>query len=582
MTVEPTPPEGGEGERAPRPKPADLSGVYEKLGIVPHILEEKTVGAPKAAKRKVDGVKPKKAAATKPPKEAKPTWLPTTEALPKPLASRDKDNPADVARDVAKGVTSFFRAPSHKAFVVWSALAIVALTVALSWWDNAGGPTSLGQSDAERVAARLYTDDELGISFAVPERWGTPRSSTRYSFTQAIKEYTFPGESSVRLYAISEHYESLPWLQDAGLYAVGDPHVACEAFQRIRRRPGEEEERSSGGEDIFRPGGAYAFGNCTKYPPRINVAVKSSDAEKQTWIPVEEGDRPGSTIGLSHSIFFRTVNPVFKAVTLKATLPDIETDGVCLKREGIDSRESRMFKSYRCLNYAERNTIDEAFAAFGASRLADEMKTVAGTFAFRSSAGSDREFARRFESFVPYVSDELGLRFEYPAILPAPDYDAETREIAFSGATDREFVVRVTTKEDAVADERRSDACETCLRPLVDPELWRREKEIAETSPLGPVKCPATRSLLGSYGRACEVQTLNGMRTLVRYYSGHTTGGKIEKNYVLYPSANRRLDLLIRSDSAAVADVGEFKELEAEDLTLTVAGEIAGSVRMVQ
>lgn len=484
----------------------------------------------------------------------------------------------DPAKALAPIVGSKRKIVAISAILVALSAALVGGAALIKMKPAPGTPT--GDDADAPVATARWSDAELGVAFELPERWGEPRSTTHYSFTEAIKEFTFPGEPNVRIIALTPHYQEMDWLVENALFAGEDLELFCREFLAHKREQGDD--TSTGEEDVFRRGGTYANGECGRASARLDVATKRAQGHDGGWMDADAPRQAKSTIDIYRSDFFALDGPVFTSLTVQVRLPAVESEGYCVRKSVLGEGGYRLLKNFSCMNYGERDDVGKALAKHASSQLERESRKIAETFESAPASGTDAAFRDRFERKTTHESVALGIRFDYPGIMPAPGYSSSTRELAFPGDAERGFVVKATTRQDAQSDAAAAAACDPnspCLPEWVDAKLWDEELAIIKTQKTGGIACPRSGSLAGGYGLQCEVVSINGAKAIARYYAGHTTDGRVRKEYVFYTNGGKtRLDVLVGSDGAVTSELSTFMEYETTDFALRLANGIARSI----
>lgn len=428
------------------------------------------------------------------------------------------------------------------------------------------------QTHQTQLQSGNFRDDELGISFQIPESWGNATVKNDFSSTQILREISFSNQPNVKLVSFTEHRLYPANFQKEGILSGTDIKASCEAQKEYLA--GGEEPKTSNGQDIFKQNGAYNFGNCDTNPTFLNISQKKS-SQDGGWIPLND-PRPNiiSPIELSRSYTWDLQNNIYGALTLKADVPDIQSDGFCITQFYYGGNDYRLSKKLSgCINHKEKGLIEATFRDFDSVQLAKEVNSLVSSLQTYSADKATSIYDNYFKDKAVFRDTGLGISFSYPSVFGQPKYDVNTRVLKFPNDENDVLRVEVNTLADIVQAEKEVEACEgSCLVPLTSQERWKKEKDMLAQGSLGQFQC----SFGGQY---CEIANVGNTKMLVRYYGQWPRTEGIRKEYTFYID-DKRFDLLTNSYGVFTSDLAEYRKVENTDFTLKLVREILESIRV--
>jgi hypothetical protein len=446
---------------------------------------------------------------------------------------------------------------------------------------------------------KTFQDDELGISFQIPESWGEPVLKDSYSFTGVLREISFTNRPQIKLITVTPRYSYPDWFEKRGIAHWGDPQKDC-SWVVYSHKGGSKDEHNTNGENVFRYAGRYAYGDCSTSTPYLYIAHKeplpSKDFEEV--IDINDARVFPSKIKLSKNFYYKLLNEIYPALTISIEVAEIQSNSFCIERavyvyEGERSIE-RFEKVFTCINYQEKEQIEKAFKDFENTELAEEIAFFVNTLKITPATEARKKYENRFVEKAVFADENLGISFVYPKVLGPPVYDQKTRELKFEPYFTETFKIKISTKQDIINDEKEHEIeCEIYCYPLdVDLHRFEVEHESIVKQPVEEIDCPIGGSSWSAYeGQRCEIINIDNQKALVRYYYGWSTEGTVNKKYVMYSGDGKRFDIFIYSDFYAVEWVGgegkpkdfkEFQDFENKDFTFNIAESIVKSIKLLK
>jgi hypothetical protein len=483
-----------------------------------------------------------------------------------------------------------FSSKKHKRIILIVFGLLVILIVFGFYWN-----ISKKFQKIPKPQLRTFQDDELGISFQIPEGWGEPVLKDSYSFTSVLREISFTNRPQVRLITHTPGYSYGQWFYKRGIAYSGDPQVDCSDVVRAQEWSGWDEHNTNG-ENVFRYAGMYAYGDCSTSTPYLYIAHKeplpSKDFEEA--IDINDPRVFPSKIKCSKNFYYKLLNEIYPALTISIEVAEIQSDSFCIERWVNVYEGERFMKHFSCINYQEKEQIEKAFKDFENTELAKEIALFMNTLKITSATKARKKYENRFVEKAVFVDENLGISFVYPKVLGSPIYDEKTRELKFEPYFTQSFKIKISTKQDIINDEKEHQKeCEIYCYPLdVDLHRFEAEYESIVKQPVGEIDCPIGGNSWSAYeGQRCEIINIDNQKVLVRYYYGWSTERTVTKKYVMYSGDGKRFDIFIYSNFRAVEwkdgktklrDLKEFQDFENKDFTFNIAESIVKSIKLLK
>jgi hypothetical protein len=452
----------------------------------------------------------------------------------------------------------------------WIAIVLIAVVLAVlslygfhRWFlkeaitdqSNLSGVTSAAApAFPAGLPLNQFHDEELGISFSYPAAWGSvgkkTSSSIAYGEFDLQNIFSFSSEPSVS-FSI-DYVGSSTWSQSnypsyqfgqALQYRADSQKLCGYRLDQVGASP-QDDESPNQPHTSFRQNGTYSRGVCG------NGIVAFITASKQGAGGWTDSDRAqSSSVPISKTYAVQTGNPYYSLLSMTVTLPALHSDDYCL-----DDIAGPYFgyKSYSCMTYSDKTAIDGAVSQLEASELGNEIgATILSVTTTTVPEADAKQYAQRyFDAQSVYANPALGIRFDYPSILPPPVMlvTSTVKELAI-GKT--EFL-EIASRDDAAAEEAAASQCEgMCFGPLATVSGWDRYANILKNGSLTKADCPECKA----------TQNIGAYQYLV---TGGTSAfmGYPVKNFITHSGGNEY----------------RFTEPSGEDLIQYVIGKIVKSV----
>jgi hypothetical protein len=432
---------------------------------------------------------------------------------------------------------------------------------------------------------KTFQDDELGISFQIPESWGEPVLKDSYSFTSLLREISFTNRPQIKLITVTPSYSYPHWFEERGIAHWGDPREDCSFVVRAHKG-GAQDEHNTNGENVFRFKGRYAYGDCSSSIPYLYIAHKeplpSKDFEEM--IDINDPRVFPSKIKLSKNFYYKLLNEIYPALTISIDVAEIQSNSFCIYRtENVYEGIVRFKKMFRCINYQEKEQIEKAFQDFENTEFTKEIAFFMNTLKITPATKARKKYENRFVEKAVFADENLGISFVYPKVLGPPIYDQKTRELKFEPYFLDSFKIKISTEQDIINDEKeKAKECEEffaeCYYLDVGIGDFKEDYKLIVNQPVGKT------------AEGYEIININNQKALVRYFYGRFTEDTVKKDYVMYSGdGSKRFDIFIYSDfylidwkKGEVKDFKEFLDFESKDFTFNVANSIVKSIKLLK
>lgn len=476
-----------------------------------------------------------------------------------------------------KSTRRFFQ--DNKSPLIMSLVLLLLLVVGIVYFldkkqaqQTSTSPTNERVTQAPVVQSRNFSDDELGISFQIPETWGNALVKNDFSSTQILREITFSNQPNIKLVSFTKHRLYPANFEKEGILSGTDIKASCEAQKKYLDGGGEP--ITSNDQDIFKQNGAYHFGNCDTNPTLLNISQKMP-SQDGSWIPLND-PRPNITspIELSRNYSWGLQNNIYGALTLKVDISDIQSGDFCIIQFHYGGNDYRTLKKLSgCINHKEKKIIEDAFKDFDSTQLNKEVNSLVTSLQTYYANKAVSIYENYFKDKAMFTDNNLGISFKYPSVFGEPKYDLSKKILKFPNDENDALRIEVNTLADIVQVEERAAECEDhCFGALTSQDRWKQEKDILVQSPLGQFQC----SFGGKY---CEIANVGNTKMLIRYHNEWPRTEGIGKEYAFYVG-DKRFDLLTNSYGIFTSDLAEYKNFENSDFTLKLVREIIESLKI--
>ena len=125
----------------------------------------------------------------------------------------------------------------NKLLIITGFVALVILVIGSFYFLNQNQPQPINETTTQTplVQSGNFRDDELGVSFQIPESWGSATVKNDFSSTQIIREVTFSNQPNVKLVSFTEHRLYPANFIKEGISSGTDIKASCEALRSTKR-----------------------------------------------------------------------------------------------------------------------------------------------------------------------------------------------------------------------------------------------------------------------------------------------------------------------------------------------------------
>jgi len=464
----------------------------------------------------------------------------------------------------------------HNKLFGYGFLAVVLILIigGVYAWQYGGNtnppPAPLNETQTPPLQSSDFKDDELGIAFDVPESWGEVIVKNDFSSTQILREISFSNQSSVKLISFTKDRLYPADFERSSISTSSEVNSFCES--QLRYLSVGDEPKTDKGQDLFRLNGAYNFGNCIAAPPFLNISEKTSEGGVG-WVSLDDPKTAASEIELSRSIFWSLPNPIYASITLKVDVPDTTSDGFCKSQFYFGENDYQLYKSFGCLNHAEKELIEGIFRNFDSTQLASEVNFLVESFQVYSADNASSIYDNYFIDKTVFNDTGLEISIDYPSVFGEPKYDSVSRILSFPNDNNDSLRIEINTLADIAQKEKEIAECKgPCLSPLTSQDRWKEEKDILSQTSIGQIECPFG-------GEFCEIANVGDTKMIIRYYNQWPRTDGVRKEYAFYID-DKRFDLFTNSYSLYTHDLSEYRESENTDFTLKLVREILESIQI--
>lgn len=420
-------------------------------------------------------------------------------------------------------------------WIIWGIITIIVLIIGFGFYvfvnRNRISPTSNTQNTNSFQANNIkqFNDAELDIAFSFPKTWGNVQRSTtahinsvpfdlqhQFNFNQnssVIAEANYLGEPDV----FKQHAD-----YDKALKEKNNP---TEEFCKANLEYGSPSDSQNPNQphSSFRQNGIYDYGVCDNKTIYFIKAQKKGNPSKYLTL-----DKQGSAkIEISKTYVIKTGNPAYSPLEITVKLPELASNDYAEVQWGIGGGPEKL-KSYNYITYPDKEAIDNAVKNFESSDLNRELEQLVNSFSVKtvSEQDADNFIENYFRAKSQFSNDKLGVKFEYPSILPEPVLGQDEKSISIDGFG----VIEVISRQNAVAIEKSAAECEgMCFGPSITANEWDLHLNILTKGVIDKEKC-----------KDCEsIATIGNNNFLVLFQGGAGYSGHPGKRYITYQKGKR-------------------------------------------
>ncbi len=395
---------------------------------------------------------------------------------------------------------------------------------------------------AQPLTTKQFSDPELGISFSYPKNWGGVKKETT-SWEKEIKDgnYVYVNSSFDLIHSISFTNNSsvvlkVNALAEPDLFMTG--YGEYETAAEVRDNPREQicksylrRDRSTGKGTDSSLTSIYGYGVCTDDQIAFVEAEKRSDTK----------------INLTKIYVIKLENPYYPFLEIQVVLPALDSTK--------DDRCSH------CMSKDDKTRSELAFDNFETDELNLKIKNLLSTLKINvvSQTEASQTLENYFKEKTSYTNKELGISFDYPKILPAPQYDPNTQRLQIEDYP----VLELSTRADVEAAERRVMDYDGGPPIIIEmtPQEYDMQKQLFETAEIGPVN---------NCKDYCEVVKIGNNKFLMVFNEGHPPYGQTSKKYIAYKNNLRYEFNSFFSQTITTANLKDFEAAEKKSLMTKV------------
>jgi len=386
--------------------------------------------------------------------------------------------------------------------------------------QNAGTPQT------ENI--KQFNDAELGVSFSFPKTWGDVQKSTtahissvpfdlqhQFNFSQnssIIAEVNYLGEPDV----FRQHAD-----YDKALKEKNDPTEEFCKPNLEYSSPYDDSNPVGSNQphrphSSFRQNGTYDYGVCKDEIISFVKAVKENGKIKvsKTYV-IMTGNQSYSPLEISYKIELDSNDYWDGGATFY----------MGAQFEGTPRTE---YKNFNTITYEDKDLIDNAIKSFQNSELNKELEQLVNSLSVKivSEQDANNFIENYFKPKSQYSSDKIGVKFEYPSILPEPVLGKDEKSISIDGFE----LIKVILRQGAVAEEKSAAECEgMCFGPSITADQWDLHFDILTKGIIDKEKCKDCESIV----------TIGNNKFLVLFQGGAGYSGHPGKRYIIYQKGKR-------------------------------------------
>jgi hypothetical protein len=412
-----------------------------------------------------------------------------------------------------------------------------------------------------------FNDGELGVTFYFPPNWGDVQKSTTAHVESSPfdiqHQFNFSQNSSV---IITANY-------------LGEPDVFRQhayydkASKEKNNLAGEfckanlEHEESGDNQDpnqphsSFRQNGIYDYGVCNNKTIYFIKAQKVGNPSGLLTL----NKQGNAKIKISKTYVIETGNLTYSPLEITVNLLELSSNDYAeFQWAGTEKR-----KSYSFITYPDKEAIDNAVKNFQNNELNKEVEQLVNSLSAKAVLVQDANnfIESYFKPKSPYSNDKMGIKFDYPSILPEPVLSKDEKSIYL----DRFELVKVISRQDAVDIEKAATECTgMCFGSSITADEWDSNLAILTKGIIDKEKC-----------RDCEsIETVGNNKFLVLFWGKSGYGGHPGKRYISYQNGKRyefngfQNGFMLGTSFS----LSEFNKMSDESIMQNVVKNIIGSV----
>lgn len=424
--------------------------------------------------------------------------------------------------------------PKNKLTVLGSAAVIVLVLAAGLYFflakNNQAPSNSTQNTPTPQIGAiKQFSDTELGVSFSYPQVWGDIQKITtphiRSTPFDLDHKFNFAANPSV---TISVNYLGEPEKfrehadYEKALAEKKNPRASF-CTENLEYLAPSDNQNPSQPHSSFRQNSIYSYGACDEKLTSFITARKVSDPSG-----LVDLDKQGSSkIEISKTYVIESGNQLYSALKIVVNLPNLNSSDYCEVPWGIGGGPSKL-KSFHCITYPDKEAIESAIKDFQNSELNKETTQMINSIFVKSIAKQDADnfIANYFKTKSSYSNDKLGIKFDYPSILPTPILGQNEKSITIEGFE----IVEVLSRQDAVDIEKSAADCDgMCFGPSITASEWDLHLDILTKKLIDKEKCKDCIS----------ITTIGNNKFLMLFQAGAGYSGHPGKRYITYQKGKR-------------------------------------------